>query len=162
MTNHLEVNNIFDANLKQNDLKTSTLLYESAYKPDQIGEKIKHTLEVSREAGHIGHGKFNQNDAKDFEKIYDEAMKKPGATRESVEKALQDRATELNEHFDRLDLGARVEVIVGSKGKGFKDGYYQVRVEHFKPKTGDVETVGFVKIGNPKNPDQPIEEKTSN
>jgi hypothetical protein len=163
MTNPFQINNKLEAAPATTAEQTGANLYECAYSPHdakQLGPKIKHFLEVTRELADIGHGKFSEKDAQDVEHIYDQAKKQPHANKESVTKALEERATELNEKLQKQHINARVEVVSG-KGLGYDDGSYAFKVEQFDNKTGDTHVIGYVKIGNPKNPGQPIEEKTN-
>jgi len=160
MTKAVELNHAFDANINQKNLETNKVLYEGAYGSDPF-------FEILREQGKIGNGKFTEKEAKDFERIFDQASKQQGASKEKIYEALNERAQKLNDFFESHHVGARVQVDViqdkGNKGSGiYKDCYYQLKVEQFHPKSGDVETIGFVKWKDPKIANQPIEEKTTN
>jgi len=159
MTKAVEANHTFDANINQKNHETSTILFDNVYGGTPF-------FDILREQAHIGNGKFTEKEAKDFEKIFDDASKQQGASKEKIYDALNERAQKLNDFFESHHVGARVEVDViqdkGNKGSGiYKDCYYQLKVEEYHPKTGNVETVGSVRWKDPKIANQPIEEKTT-
>jgi hypothetical protein len=155
MTKAVEVNHAFDANINQKSPELNKILFEGAYGATDI-------FELLREQKNIGGGKFTEKEAKDFERIFDQASKQAGATPESIRAALDERAQKLNDFFESHDIGAHVQVVVPKEKGGsgiYKDCSYELVVTHYHAKTDEKETVGFVRWRDPKIANQPIEEK---
>jgi hypothetical protein len=157
MTKAVEVNHAFDANINQKSPELNKILFEGAY-----GGTGTDIFELLREQRNIGDGKFTEKEAKDFEKIFDQASKQAGATPESIRAALDERAQKLNDFFESHHIGSHVQVVVPKEKGGsgiYKDCSYELVVDQYHAKTNSTETVGFVKWRDPKIANQPIEEK---
>jgi hypothetical protein len=133
-------------------------LYLAAYGAQlQLGPGI----DIFREFANISHGKFARRDAKEIEGIYNDAKEAPHATKKTVGDALRERAEELNRRLIKANSAERVAVVV-DKGNGFDNGSYSFKVYKQGATPGSEDVIGYVKIGNPKNPNQPVEIQTTN